>query len=124
MKSAGGRAGRGGGSGVRFSGASFVTIEQSAGPGETQRGIQLHVGLSNTGNCAVKPLFISFLFPALQRKSFAYWQEARGRGERGREARGSRKKDRRGRAGGAGGREEWKEERRYHGGVIKEANLD
>lgn len=84
---AGGRVGRG--FGVRFSGASFVTIEQSAGPGETQRGIQLHVGLSNTGNCAVKPLFISFLFPALQRKSFAYWQAARGRGERGREARGS-----------------------------------
>lgn len=38
----------------------FVTIEQSPGLVETQCG-SFHVALSNTSNCAVKPLFSGLL---------------------------------------------------------------
>lgn len=44
----------------RVSKSFLVTIEQSAGPVETRCG-SFHVVLSNTSNCAVKPLFSALL---------------------------------------------------------------
>lgn len=68
-----------GGSGFQ---SFFVTIEQSPGPVETQCG-SFHVALSNTSNCAVKPLF-----SVLLRKVCQLAESERGAREGGR-----RKKD-------------------------------
>lgn len=76
----------------------FVTIEQSPGLVETQCG-SFHGVLSNTSNCAVKPLF-----SALLRKVCQLAESERRRGARE----------------GGRGKERYRE-RRYHGGVIKEA---
>ncbi len=76
----------------------FVTIEQSPGLVETQCG-SFYVALSNTSNCAVKPLFSVPL-----RKVCQLAESERRRGAQ---------------AGGRG--TEKYRERCYHGGVIKEA---
>lgn len=70
-------------------------------PSETQCG-SFHVGLSNTSNCAVKPLFSVLLRKVCQLAESERRRGAR-EGVRGKEIR---------------------RERCYHGGVIKEENLD